>query len=90
MRWAVLLIPLALTGCASHRAAERAAAEQASGVADDAKCLSLGVPKGSQPYVTCRLQLAHDRSVSAAIAHAQDQETGRQMMAIGAGMMQGN
>ena len=91
-RWAILLIPLTLAGCASQAAKQARIAEQQQvrDVADNARCLSLGVPRGSQPYVACRLQIAHDRSVSAAIREAQDQETARQMLVTGVGMMQGN
>ena len=92
VRWAVLFIPLALIGCAAQQAARdaRIAERQAArDVTDNTRCLSLGVPKGSQPYVACRLQIAHDRSVSSAIAHAQDQQMYQQMFVTGVGMMSG-
>ena len=90
--WVVLFVPLVLMSCVSQRERQEEAAEyqKAMSWSDDAQCLSLGVPKGSQPYVACRLQIAHDRSVSAAMAEAQRQENARQMLITGAALMQGN
>lgn len=47
-------LTLGLGGCKSI--------EEAHQQRDDAKCLSYGVLKGSQPYVECRMQLEQQRS----------------------------
>lgn len=52
--WMPLFAVLSLAGC---KTLDEVHMEQ-----DDAKCLSMGVPKGSPPYVTCRLQLEQQRA----------------------------
>jgi hypothetical protein len=54
-----LLLPLLLAGCQTVTPEARMAQ-------DDAKCLSYGVPRGSQPYVQCRMQLDQNRANIAA------------------------
>lgn len=52
-RLSVLIAAIALAGC---KTTEQRIAE------DDAKCLTYGVQKGSQPYVNCRMALEQQRS----------------------------
>jgi hypothetical protein len=57
-----LVLPLTACVTAQERGArEQAAAAQkeaARDAADDAKCQSYGLKKGTQPYAACRVQLA--------------------------------
>jgi hypothetical protein len=48
------LAAVILSGCVT--------AEEQFATKDDAVCLSYGAPKGSAPYVQCRMQLAQNRS----------------------------
>ena len=54
-----ILVTLLLAGC-------QTASPEARMAQDDAKCLSYGVAKGSQPYVQCRMQLDQNRANIAA------------------------
>lgn len=52
--WMPLFAILSLTGCVT--------AQQTAQEADDAKCRSYGVPKGSPEYVQCRMLLDQQRA----------------------------